>query len=43
VKATSTAAGEIPASSSSRASGVPVHSALPTASSSHGWLTGRGS
>ncbi len=33
----------MPASYSSGANGVPVHSAVPTASSSQGWLTGLGS
>src|SRR6266704_3631624 len=42
VKLTSTAYPGRPASRSSGASGVPVHSAVPTASTSHGWPTGRG-
>ena len=31
-----------PASSSTARSGTPVHSAVPTASSTHGWPIGRG-
>ncbi len=31
-----------PGLASSGRSGTPVHSAVPTASTSHGWLTGRG-
>ena len=43
VKTTSTVPSPTPASSRSGASDVPVHSAVPTASTSHGWLSGRGS
>jgi len=42
VKTTSAASSASPASSRIGASDVPVHSALPTASVSHGWLIGRG-
>ena len=42
LKRISTASGATPASASRPASGVPVHSAVPTASFSQGWLIGRG-
>ena len=41
VNTISTVPSGTPASCSRGASGVPVHSAVPTASSSHGWLSGR--
>ena len=43
LKTISFASAARPASSRSGASGVPVHSAVPTAPWSHGWLIGRGS
>lgn len=42
VREHSTAASPTPASARSARTGIPVHSALPTASRIHGWLTGRG-
>src|SRR5215203_5680504 len=42
VKTTSTAPSSTPASASTPASDVPVQVIVPTASCSHGWLTGRG-